>query len=58
MTRLKMSARKHNAETQYIYRERERRKIASALTWSHKIINVLACAWSECFVIASWYVLS
>ena len=49
-----MSTRKHNAETQYIYRK----KIASALEWSHKIINVLACAWSECFAIAAWYVLS
>ena len=36
----------------------KRNKIASALKWSHKIINVLACAWSECFVIASWYILS
>ena len=49
-----MSTRKHNAETQYIYRK----KIASVLEWSNKIINVLACAWSECFVISSWYVLS
>ena len=40
-----MSAGKHNAETQYIYRK----KIASALKWSQKIINVLACSWSECF---------
>ena len=50
-----MSARKHNAETQYIYIEK---KITSALKWSQNIINVLACAWSECFAIASWYVLS
>ena len=56
MTRYKMSARKNNAETQYIYIERK--KIASALKWNQKIINVLACAWSECFAIASWYVLS
>ena len=49
-----MRARKHNAETQYIYRK----KIASALEWSHKIINLLACAWTEYFAIASWYVLS
>ena len=49
-----MSTRKHNVETQYIYRK----KIASALEWIHKIINVLACALSECFAIASWYVLS
>ena len=49
-----MSTQKNNAETQYIYIK----KIASALEWSHKIINVLACAWSECFVIASWYVLT
>ena len=49
-----MSTRKHNAETQYIYRK----KIASALKWSQYIINVLACAWSEFFAIASWYVLS
>ena len=56
MTRYKMSARKHNAETQYIYRERK--KIASALKWSQNKINVLACAWSECFAIAFWYTLS
>ena len=49
-----MSTQKHNAETQYIYRQ----KIASALEWSHKIINVIACAWSECFAIASWYISS
>ena len=49
-----MRTRKHNAETQYIYRK----KIVSALEWSHKIINVLACSWSECFAITSWYVLS
>ena len=54
MTRYKMSARKHNAETQYIYRK----KITNALKWSQKEINILACAWSECFAIASWYVLS
>ena len=48
-----MSTRKHNAETQYIYRK----KIASALKWSQKIINVIACAWSECFAISSWCVL-
>ena len=51
-----MSARKHNAETQYIYIYSK--KITGALKWSQKKINVLACAWSECFVIASWYVLS
>ena len=49
-----MSTQKHNAETHYIYTK----KIANALEWSHKIINVLACAGSEFFVIASWYVLS
>ena len=51
-----MSIGKHNAETQhiYIYIYIERKKIVSALKWSHKIINVLACAWSECFAIASW----
>ena len=54
----KMSTRKHNAKTIYIYIYIERKKIASELEWSHKIINVLACAWSECFAIASWYVLS
>ena len=33
--------------------------MTSALEWSQiKKINVLACAWSECFAIASWYVLS
>ena len=51
-----MSARKHNAKTQYIYIYIK--KIASSLKWSQKIINVLACDWSECFAIASWYVLS
>ena len=54
----KMSTRKHNAKTQYIYIYIYIKKIVSALEWSHKIINVLACAWSECFAIASWYVLS
>ena len=51
-----MSAQKHNAETQYIYIYNK--KITSALKWSKKEINILACAWIECFVIASWYVLS
>ena len=33
--------------------------MTSALEWSQiKMINVLACARSECFAIASWYVLS
>ena len=33
--------------------------MTSALKWSQiNKIDVLACAWSECFVIASWYVLS
>ena len=33
--------------------------MTSALEWSQiNKINVLACARSECFVIASWYVLS
>ena len=53
-----MSARKHNAETQYIYIYIYSKKITNALKWSQKIINALACAWSEIFVIASWYVLS
>ena len=31
--------------------------MTNALEWSQiKKINVLACAWSECFAIASWYV--
>ena len=38
-----MNTRKHNAETQYIYSK----KITSALKWSQKKINVLACAWSD-----------
>ena len=49
-----MSARKHNAKREYIYSK----KITSALKWSQKEINILACAWSEIFAIASWYVLS
>ena len=55
-----MSTRKHNAETQYIYIYIYiySKKITSALKWSQKKINVLACAWSECFAIASWYILS
>ena len=53
-----MSTQKHNAETQYISIYIYINEIASALKWSHKIINVLACAWSECFAISSWYVLS
>ena len=56
MTRYKMSARKNNYETQYIYIYSM--KIIGALKWSQKTINVLACAWSECFAIDSWYVLS
>ena len=55
MTRYKMSGRKHNTETQYIYNNSK--KITSALKWSQNKINVLACAWSECFAIGSWYVL-
>ena len=38
----------------YIYSK----KITSSLKWSQNKINVLTCAWSECFAIASWYVLS
>ena len=51
-----MSTRKHNAETQYISKDLNTEPVPCK--WIHKIIKVLACAWSECFVIASWYVLS
>ena len=53
---MKINTRKHKANTQYIYMKQ---KMTSALKWSQiNKINVLACAWSECFAIASWYVLS
>ena len=52
---MKINTRKHKADTQYIYEA----KMTSSLKWSQiNEINVLACAWSECFAIASWYVLS
>ena len=53
---MKINTRKHKADTQYIYIYKA--KMTSALEWSQiKMINVLACARSECFAIASWYVL-
>ena len=64
MTRYTMSARKDNAETQYTHTHTHThthiyiysKKITSALKWGQKKINVFACAWSEFFAIASWYV--
>ena len=53
---MKINTRNHKADTPYIY---IKQKMTSALEWSQiKKINVLACARSECFAIASWYVLS
>ena len=51
-----MNTQKHNAETQYIYIKQENNQCLRME--SKNKINVLACAWSECFAIASWYVLS
>ena len=52
---MKINTRKHKADTQWIYEA----KMTSALKWSQiNNINVLTCAWSQCFMIASWYVLS
>ena len=42
------------SDTIYVYNK----KITSAFRMESKYNYMLACAWSESFVIASWYVLS